>query len=324
MPSSRAERSRRPRSPRSAPRDVWRCIWTTVQACFRYRVLGLAAETAFYALLSLPPLLFGLAGAVGFIAKRIDITSVNAIRDGIIGAASRVLTPDAIDNVLTPTLNDVLSNGRADVISIGFVLALWSGSRAIAVFVDTCTIMYGMRGKRGMVTSRALALGIYIIFLFSGTLVLPLVLIGPDVVLAILPHPLQFLANLYWPVVGLASVVLLGVLYHVARPIRGHWYSDLPGALLTFAMWVLGSWILRVFLTATLGGVSLYGPLAAPIAVLMWLYLAALSVLIGAAFNASILSVWPEVAGLTQAERERLFDHGTPNDALSAAVRLDP
>ena len=39
---------------------------------------------------------------------------------------------------------------------------------------------------------------------------------------------------------------------------------------------------------------SIYGPLAAPIAVLLWLYLTALVVLIGAALNAAFDQVWPE------------------------------
>ena len=39
---------------------------------------------------------------------------------------------------------------------------------------------------------------------------------------------------------------------------------------------------------------SIYGPLAAPIAVLLWLYLLALAVLIGAAVNAAFDTVYPQ------------------------------
>jgi membrane protein len=44
---------------------LWRLVVSTVGTCFRNRVTGLAAEAAFFALLSLPPLLFGLAGSIG-------------------------------------------------------------------------------------------------------------------------------------------------------------------------------------------------------------------------------------------------------------------
>ena len=44
-------------------RRSWRVVAHTFAACLHYRVTGLAAEAAFFAILSLPPLIFGLAGA---------------------------------------------------------------------------------------------------------------------------------------------------------------------------------------------------------------------------------------------------------------------
>jgi hypothetical protein len=47
------------------PDRVWRVIKETTGTCMRYRVMGLAAEAAFFGVLSLPPLIFGLAVRVG-------------------------------------------------------------------------------------------------------------------------------------------------------------------------------------------------------------------------------------------------------------------
>jgi membrane protein len=59
--------------------------------------------------------------------------------------------------------------------------------------------------------------------------------------------------------------------------------------------WVLGSYVLRWVLTVTAADSrSIYGPLAAPIAVLIWLYIVALAVLIGAAVNAAFDTVFPQ------------------------------
>ena len=103
-----------------------------------------------------------------------------------------------------------------------------------------------------------------------------------------LPIQLAWLGNLYWPIVLVGSVALLATLYHLAVPVRTAWRSDLPGAALTLALWLGGSALLRLVLGFTIGTTSLYGPLAAPIAVLVWLYLISLSLLVGAAFNASL------------------------------------
>ena len=75
--------------------------------------------------------------------------------------------------MIEPTIDDVLSRGNAGVISIGFLIALWSGSRALNVFVDTITIMYGMAGKRGLVRTRALSFVLYLVFLVAGIVLLP-------------------------------------------------------------------------------------------------------------------------------------------------------
>ena len=47
--------------------------------------------------------------------------------------------------------------------SLGFFLALWSGSRALNVFVDTITIMHGLGGQRGIVKTRALSFSLYLL-----------------------------------------------------------------------------------------------------------------------------------------------------------------
>ena len=269
-------------------RRSWRVVAQTFGACLRYRVTGLAAEAAFFAILSLPPLVFGLAGAVGFVAQRFDVTTIAEFREQVLAVASQLLAPSAVDEVIAPTLDDVLSAGRFEIISIGFVIALWSGSRALNVVVDTVTIMYGLAGQRSILRTRALSFSLYVVFLVAAVVLLPLVLAGPGLVDRALPPRLEVISNLYWPVVLLGSVALLATLYHLSVPVRTPWRSDLPGAALTVLMWLSGSALLRLVLGLSIGTTSIYGPLAAPIAVLVWLYVICLALLVGAAFNASL------------------------------------
>ncbi|MGZ0146139.1 YhjD/YihY/BrkB family envelope integrity protein [Kribbella sp. WER1] len=290
---------------RKVPATTWKLLTQTVGVCLRYRVTGLAAEGAFFAILSLPPLIFGLAGSLGYIASRwFEVETINDVKQQIVDLAARALTDDSIKNVIAPTLDQVLNGGRPDVISIGFVLALWSGSRALNVFVDTITIMYGMGGKRGIVRTRALSFSLYCAALVIGVIVLPLVLAGPSAVDELLPHRLDFLNQLYWPVVTILSAGFLNTLYHLSVPIRTPWVSDLPGSFLALSIWILGSFVLRWVLQSTVGGTSIYGPLAAPIAVLMWLYMTAIAVLIGAALNAVVDRLWPHRAQVAEVKKD--------------------
>jgi membrane protein len=279
-------------------RPAWQLVAQTIGACLRHRVTGLAAEAAFFAILSLPPLIFGLAGAIGYVADRFDVQTIANFRVEVLRLSLRALTPDAVNNVIAPTLDDVLSGGRFEVISIGFVLALWSGSRALNVLVDTITIMYGLGGRRGIVRTRALSFSLYVVFLFAGVVLLPLVLAGPSLVDKVLPNRFELIASLYWPVVLVGSVCILATLYHLSVPVRSHWRGELPGAALTLLMWLGGSALLRLVLSLSTGGSSIYGPLAAPIAVLIWLYVISIATLIGAAFNAAVDKVWPRLTGI--------------------------
>ena len=102
------------------------------------------------------------------------------------------------------------------------------------------------------------------------------------------------------------GILFLATLYHVSVPVRTAWRYNLPGAVFTMFCWVFGSALLRMILVGTAkGSTSIYGPLAAPIAVLLWLYLLSIAVLIGAALNASFDQIWPQKE-LTSARLERL------------------
>jgi membrane protein len=283
---------------------IWRLIVSTVGSCMRYRVTGLAAEAAFFAVLSVPPLIFAMAGAIGYVSDRFPPADVADVRAAVIDLSERALTESAVNSIIKPTIDDVLEGGRFDVISLGFVLALWSGSRALNVFVDTITIMHGLGGQRGIIKTRALSFGLYILAMVTGVLTIPLVVAGPGLVADWLPPRFDFVMNFYWPIVVVVCVCFLATLYHVSVPVRTNWSFNLPGATFALGGWVAGSALLRWVLTVTAADSrSIFGPLAAPIAVLLWLYLLALAVLIGAAVNASFDSVFPQKSTM-RARRE--------------------
>ena len=139
-----------------------------------------------------------------------------------------------------------------------------------------------------------LSLTLYFLSLLVGIVVIPLVVIGPEWLGALLPRELHFLTYLYWPVVTILVVASVATLFHISTPSRTPWLRDVPGGVLTLVIWVLASFVLRGSLTASVrNGTSIYGPLSTPIVLLIWLYALAIAVLIGAALNAAIRTLWP-------------------------------
>src|SRR3954465_1502221 len=241
---------------------LWRLVVTTVSSCLRYRVTGLAAEAAFFAVLSVPPLIFAMAGAIGYVSDRVTPAQVDDARSAVIDLSERALTESAVNRIIVPTINEVLQGGRFDVISLGFVLALWSGSRALNVFVDTITIMHGLGGHRGIIKTRALSFALYILAMITGVISGPLVVAGPALVQDSIPERFDFVMEFYWPAVVVICICFLATLYHVSVPVRTNWSFNLPGATFSLVCWVLGSYLLRWVLTVTAAdSKSIYGPL---------------------------------------------------------------
>lgn len=274
-------------------RGLWRLTKKTILASSRHRLTGLAGEAAFFTLISMPPVLLGLVGTLGYLADVLGGGTIAAVREALVTGASAVLSQQAIDELLQPVLDEVLSSGRAGVISIGFVLALWSGSTALNVFIDTISVVYGMGGQRNVVRQRLMSVGLYTAALFGGIVLLPMLAVGPSVIADWFPQVAVIVYSLYWPVIVIGSIASLCTLYSLSLPLRAPWLEHLPGAALALLVWVGGSLALRVYLDVTIEHSPVYGALAAPMGVLLWLYVTAFAVLLGATVNAELDGVQP-------------------------------
>ena len=265
----------------------------TIRVCLRYRVTGLASEAGYFMLLSMPPLLLGLFGGVSYVGTWLGPQAVAEAVNAASVYAGRFLTESSIQQVVVPTIDHVLSAGRFDLISVGFLLSLWSGSRALNVFVDTISIMYGQSGVRGIIRTRALSLGLYSLGVIVAVVVLPLILLGPQQIGSWLPGDLAFLTDLYWPLVLVLGIVTMTTLYHISTPRRAPWLRNLPGTLLALGIWLLASYVVRSVVEVSLNRSSIYGPLSTPIVLLIWLYTLAIAILVGAGLNAATRVIWP-------------------------------
>ncbi|WP_448627901.1 YihY/virulence factor BrkB family protein [Geodermatophilus sp. URMC 64] len=280
----------------------------TVAKAWQDRILGLSAEASFWQILSVPPLLIGLLGTLGYVGQVIGAASVAEIEDKLLDASAEVLTPDVVDSLVAPTLNDILSSGRLDVVSVGFLLSLWAGSSATATFINTAVIAYDQRDVRGPIATRLMALWLFVVGLVVAVLTLPLLVLGREVLVDLLPAGWRPVATVlinavYWPLVVMGLVVVLTSFYHVMLPRRLPWRRHLPGALAAMGFFLIASTVLRTYVSDILTTALPYGALAAPIAALLFCFFFGMAVLLGAELNATIQARWP--APLRRHERRR-------------------
>ncbi|MCG5214013.1 YihY/virulence factor BrkB family protein [Streptosporangium sp. KLBMP 9127] len=289
---------------------AWAVVRATTLAGVAYRVTGLAGEAAFFALLSLPPFVLGLIGILAHLSTFLGPATVVEVRSWVDEQAHLLFTDNAVESVVNPLIDDVLRGGQVPLISLGFLLSLWSGSRALFVYVDLISVAYGLGEERGIIRTRIMSFGLYLVALLIALIVMPILVIGPTLLSDALPAPYGLVVDmLYWPVMVIGTVLFLTALYHVSVPVRTRWWRELPGAVLALVIWILCAAVLRAVLAAWFTPLSVYGSLAAPIAVLLWLYITALAVLIGATLNAEVDRLWP-VDGPSGKSRRQALEQG--------------
>lgn len=266
----------------------------TIGRSLDHRLPGLAAEVAFWVLLSLPALLLATiatAGVLGGERTRWREQLVDRVTD----VSQIALTRTTIDGLVRPVLEGLFDEGGVGIVSFAFLATVWTASRAVRVVLSTIAVTAEAEGLRPGWQQRLLGFGLTFGALLAGIVLTPLLLAGPgfgEQISQVIGPDGGVVAGLwrvaYWPATAAAATAGLALLYHLGVPGRTPWRRDLPGAVLATVVWLLGSGGLRLYGGWVLTDDSAYGPLAGPLVALLWLWLTGFAVLVGAEFNGQV------------------------------------
>jgi membrane protein len=263
-------------------RSVFRVIKRTLSKAWDDSIFAESAQAAFWSALSLPPLLLGLLGSLAYIAH------------WLISAASSFFSRNVVNEIITPTVTDIMAGARGEVVSLGFVISLWAGSSAVSAFVDSTVEAHGQTPLRHPVKQRFLALGIYVVMLVVAIVVLPLLALGPQKFARLIPDSWDNVLQYgYYPVLGLALVIIVTALYRVSLPHPLPTHRLVLGAVLATVVFLIASYFLRAYLQWITSTGYTYGALATPIAFLLFAFFLGFAVVIGAELNNAIQEQWP-------------------------------
>src|SRR5260370_3025178 len=106
------EPPRRPASGRPRQRRTWRLIVRTLQKAWHGSIFSEAAEAAFWQVLSLPPLLLGLLGSLGFVGSWFGPNTVGIVQQKIISFCRTVFSTNVVETIIQPTASDILTNAQ--------------------------------------------------------------------------------------------------------------------------------------------------------------------------------------------------------------------
>jgi membrane protein len=292
---------------------VRKVIGRTLSKAWTDSLFRLSAEGAFWSALSTAPLLLALLGLVGFVGHWFGPEAIDAVQDQVLTLMHGVFSSEVVDGLLEQNVSDMLHNGQADLVSVGFFISLWAGSSAISSLVESITIAYGQYEVRHPVAERLFALALYLLALIAGTLTLPLLAVGPEVLINAFPSGIRSQASdlitvFYYPALVVALVLMLATLYKVAPRHKHPWRRGIPGALLATAVFVVASLGLRIYVAYVYTHGLTYGALATPITFLLFYYMMSLAIVLGAQFNNATLEYFPARISRREQRKWRRFE----------------
>jgi membrane protein len=281
------EHGRHARTPSDIPRRGWKDVLTRVRAEMQDdHTTLMAAGVAFYGFLALVPALAATIAIVGLVTTS---SRAEELVDDLFGAL-----PSDAQALLSDQLSSLAgrSGGALSVtLVVSILLSLWAASSGMSNLVEAVNAAYDEDQDRGFVKKRAVALGFTLgaiaFVVVAGFLIgaVPAILRSLD-----LPGAARWLLTIAtWLVLGLMLMAALAVLYRKG-PDRddADWRWVTWGSVVAVVLWVLGSIGFQVYV-ANFGSYNeTYGSLAAIVVLLMWLWISALAVLVGAEVNAEI------------------------------------
>jgi membrane protein len=285
--AAEAGRGRRADAPTQIPWRGWKDILVrTYYEIQNDRLLALAAGVAFYSLVALFPAIAAGVSVYALFADAATIGSHLAIAADLVPAGALDMLRDEIARIAAK------SDGR---LTLGFLLglgiALWSANAGMKAIFDALNVIYDEDEKRGLVWFNIVSLFFTICAIAGAGLAIALVVVFPLLLAALgltpLDHP--FVGYLRWPVMLVLVLLALAVLYRYGpsrRIAKWRWIS--AGSVLATLAWLAVSSAFSWYLADFANYNATYGALGAVVGLMMWMWLSAIVVLIGAEINSEI------------------------------------
>jgi membrane protein len=280
-------RGREAETPEQIPALGWRdIVWRVFWSISADRILSTSGSVAFFALLSVFPGIAAVVSLYGLFADASMIGNHLSLLSGFLPVGVIQLIADQVTLISTQGEQTL---GTAFV--VGLLIALGSANSGMAALFDALNVVYDEQEKRSLVrfystTFLFTLAGIaFTVVAIAGVVVLPLLLkfVG-------LPGMTGWLVTiLRWPVLLLALVLGLACVYRYGpsrRDARWRWltWGSIVGALLWIAASMTFSWYVTTFDTYN----KVYGSLGASVGFMVWLWISAVIVLLGAELNAEM------------------------------------
>ena len=245
------------------------------------RITSLAAQTAYYFFFSLFPLLLFLTPMLGLFGNG------QQLMDSMLSRLSTTLPSDSLSLIRRILSQVITAQGGAGVMSLGLLLAAWSGSNIFGALMDALNIAYDVKETRPWWQRQLLRLGSLVIAALIILLATAIFLDGDRFA--------QWVGNsLGLGSAGVTAITLLqlvvavllligqgALLFKLLPNVRQRWSTVIVASAATTAMWIVATLLFRAYVQHFGAYNKTYGTIGGVIALLTWMYLSMFVLLSG-------------------------------------------
>jgi len=280
---------------------------------------GLAAEVAYHFLFSVVPLLIFLTALSGFVSRWVGVDdAMDSITNWLFDSL-----PAESAVALQQPIEDVILNQSGGFLSIGALLALWSGKNAIAALMKALNVAFDVEETRPWLKKTAIAMGLTVALGLAIVAASSFFLAGSFVgeglanVLGLGDTWTIVWSVLRWPLIAVLLTVALAFFYWAGPNVDAGFKWLTPGSIVAVVLWGVATLGLSVYFSYGAGYIDTYGALGAVLAFVFWLYVMSLILLVGGELNSVVARSYDPQ---TQTDVAASAKAGNPDKRHRAAV----
>jgi len=245
------------------------------------RITSLSAQTAYYFFFSLFPLLLFLTPMLGLFGNG------QQIMDSMLSRLSSTLPGDSL-SLIRRIFSEVISaQGGLGLMSLGALLAAWSGSHIFGALMDALNIAYDVKETRPWWKRQLLRLGALVAA--AGVMLLATAIFMDGgrfarwvgTTLGLGAAGVTAITVLQLIVAALLLVALGAAVFKILPNVTQRWSNVFVASLVTTALWIIATLLFRAYVQHFGSYNATYGAIGGVIALLTWMYLSMFVLLSG-------------------------------------------
>lgn len=270
-----------------------RGAYLMVQRYLRHNVGIQSAALAFYLLFMIFPFLIFVSALLGLL--QLDVA-------GILLALAEFL-PQTIVDFVGMYLNYVGRNPSPHLLVFGLVFSIYFPMRATNTLMRAVRTAYHLGPPRGPVRHVLKTLLYTVLLIVTISATLTLMTIGDRILSYAVAHlslpgfVAETWTRLRFPAAAVMIYFALFLLYALAQDTVQPWRNIWPGTLAALAAWMALSWLYAFYVDNIANYSLLYGSIGTLIALLIWLNMSAMTLIMGAELNGTMISLRREKNG---------------------------